>query len=63
MDKAYAIQAGREIRIIISPDDVDDMNASKMAREIAQKIEGELDYPGMIKVNVIREKRYIEYAK
>ncbi|MBN2726986.1 ribonuclease Y [Candidatus Mcinerneyibacteriota bacterium] len=63
VEKAYAIQAGREIRIIISPDDVDDMNASKMAREIAQKIEGELDYPGMIKVNVIREKRYIEYAK
>ena len=63
VEKAFAIQAGREIRIIISPDDVDDMNASKMAREIAQKIEGELDYPGMIKVNVIREKRYTEYAK
>ena len=63
VEKAYAIQAGREVRIIISPDDVDDIKAGKIAKEIAAKIEGELDYPGMIKVNVIREKRYIEYAK
>jgi len=63
VDKAFAIQAGREIRIIVVPDEVDDIRASGMAKEIAAKVEQELNYPGQIKINVIREKRYIEYAK
>lgn len=63
VDKAFAIQAGREIRIIVVPDEVDDPKASGMAKEIASKVEKEMNYPGQIKINVIREKRYIEYAK
>lgn len=63
VDKAYAIQAGREIRVFVSPDKVDDYGAVKLAREIADKIEQELKYPGEIKVNVIREKRIVEYAR
>jgi len=63
VEKAYAIQAGREIRIFVSPEEIDDWNAKKLAREIANKIEGELKYPGEIKVNVIRETRVIEYAR
>lgn len=63
VDKVYAIQAGREVRVFVSPDDVDDLSAIKMAKDIAEKIEGELKYPGEIKVNVIREKRVIEYAR
>ncbi len=63
VDKAYAIQAGREIRVFVNPDTIDDLKAIKMAQEIANKIEKELKYPGEIKVNIIREKRIIEYAK
>ncbi len=61
--KAYAIQAGREVRIFVEPQIVTDMGAFEMARDIAKKIEAELRYPGEIKVNVIRETRVIEYAR
>lgn len=63
VEKSYAIQAGREIRIMVRPEDVRDERMMIVAREIAQKIENELDYPGQIKVNVMRESRAIEYAK
>lgn len=63
VEKSYAIQAGREIRIMVKPDSVDDARMALMARDIVQKIENELDYPGQIKVSVIRESRAIEYAK
>jgi ribonuclease Y len=63
IDKAYAISAGREIRVIVSPKAVDDLTAIKLARDIANKIESTMQYPGTIKVNVIRETRAIEYAK
>ncbi|MDP2872980.1 MAG: ribonuclease Y [Bacillota bacterium] len=63
VDKAYAIQAGREVRIIVKPDRVDDLSSVRLARDIVKKIESELDYPGQIKVTVIRETRAVEYAK
>ncbi|MBU1056681.1 MAG: ribonuclease Y [Proteobacteria bacterium] len=63
IDKAYAIQAGREIRVLVRPDEISDIEAKKLARNIALKIENELKYPGEIKVNVIRESRVIEYAR
>ena len=63
IDKAYAISAGREVRIIVSPQAVDDLSAIKLARDIAVKIESTMQYPGTIKVNVIRETRAIEFAK
>ena len=63
MDKCYAIQAGREIRVMVKPDQVDDAKTMFLAKEIAKKIESELEYPGQIKVNVIREWRATEYAK
>jgi ribonuclease Y len=63
IDKAYAISAGREVRIIVSPKVVDDLSAIKLARDIATKIESTMQYPGTIKVNVIRETRAIEFAK
>ena len=63
VEKSYAISAGREIRIFVQPDKVDDLQALKLAKEMAQKIESELKYPGEIKVNVIRETRAVEYAK
>ncbi|HRN26697.1 MAG: ribonuclease Y [Ignavibacteriaceae bacterium] len=61
--KTYAIQAGREVRVVVEHDKVDDANADRLAREIAQKIEEEMDYPGQIKVVVIREVRKVGYAK
>ena len=61
--KAYALQAGREIRIIVEEDRLDDEKALMLARNIARKIEQEISFPGQIKVNVIREKRAIEYAR
>ena len=61
--KAYALQAGREVRIIVEEDRLTDEEASLMARDIAKKIEEEMNFPGQIKVNVIREKRAIEYAR
>jgi ribonuclease Y len=63
VEKAYAIQAGREIRIMVKPDRVDDLNAVRIAREIVKKIEEEMEYPGQIKVTVIRETRAVDYAK
>jgi len=63
VDKCYAIQAGREIRIIVKPEDIDDVEAMRLAKDISKKIEETLEYPGQIKVTVIREKRAIEYAK
>ena len=63
MDKAYAIQAGREIRVLVKPQEIDDATAASMAREMAKKIEEELQYPGQIKVTVLRETRAVEYAK
>lgn len=63
IEKSYAIQAGRELRIMVKPEELDDNQIVLVAREIVKKIEEELDYPGQIKVNVIRETRAIEYAK
>ena len=63
VEKSFAIQAGREVRIIVKPDKVDDAGMTLLARDIVKKIEKDLDYPGQIKVNVIRETRSIEYAK
>lgn len=63
VEKSYAIQAGREIRIMIKPENVDDAGAVEVARDIVKRIESELEYPGQIKVNVIRETRAVEYAK
>jgi len=63
VEKSYAIQAGREIRIIVRPDAVDDLSSHRLARDIRKRIEDELDYPGHIKITVIRETRAVEYAK
>ena len=63
IDKAYAISAGREVRVIVRPEKVDDLSGIKLARDIANKIESTMQYPGTIKVNVIRETRAIEFAK
>ncbi|RXT15187.1 ribonuclease Y [Ammoniphilus sp. CFH 90114] len=63
VEKSYAIQAGREVRIMVKPEVVDDLEAHRLAREITKQIESELDYPGHIKVTVIRETRAVEYAK
>jgi len=63
VEKSYAIQAGREVRIIVKPEDIDDLSALKLAKDIAKKIETDLQYPGTIKVNVIREVRATEFAK
>lgn len=63
IEKAYAISAGREIRVMVMPEKIDDLTAIKLARDIANKIESTMQYPGTIKVNVIRETRATEYAK
>ena len=63
VDKCFAIQAGREIRVIVKPEQIDDAQTLFLAKDIAKKIEAELEYPGQIKVNVIREWRGVEYAK
>jgi len=63
VDKSYAIQAGREVRVFVNPEKVTDLEAHKLAKGIAEKIEKDLKYPGQIKVNVLRETRVIEYAK
>jgi ribonucrease Y len=63
VDKVFAIQAGREIRVIVTPDDVDDTRMSSLSEEIARRIEGELQYPGQIKVVVIRETRAVDFAR
>jgi ribonuclease Y len=63
VEKAYAIEAGREIRVFVKPEEVDDFRAKKLAKEIANRIQEELEYPGEIKVTLIRETRIIEYAR
>lgn len=63
VEKSFAIQAGREIRIIVKPDKINDAQMTLMARDIAKKVEDEMEYPGQIKVNIIRETRVVEYAK
>jgi ribonuclease Y len=63
VDKSYAIQAGREIRIIVKPEEIDDLGISTLSRDIAHKVEESLQYPGQIKVTVIRETRAVDYAK
>lgn len=63
VEKSFAIQAGREVRIIVKPDKISDEQMTVLAREISKRIEDEMDYPGQIKVNIIREKRVVDYAK
>ncbi len=63
VDKSFAIQAGREVRVLVKPEQIDDLTAMKVAREIANKIEADLQYPGTVKVNVIRETRFSETAR
>jgi ribonucrease Y len=63
VQQSYAIQAGREIRIIVRPEDIDDLEATRLARDVARKVEDTMQYPGQIKVTVIRETRAIDYAK
>jgi ribonuclease Y len=63
VSQSYAIQAGREVRIIVRPEDIDDLAATRLARDIAKKIEETMQYPGQIKVTVIRETRAVDYAR
>jgi ribonucrease Y len=63
VSQSYAIQAGREVRIIVKPEDIDDLDATRLARDIAKKIEETMQYPGQIRVTVIRETRAVDYAK
>lgn len=63
VEKVYAIQAGREVRIIVKPEEIDDLSAMRLARDIVKNIEANLEYPGQIKVTVIRETRSVEYAR
>ncbi len=63
VEKSFAIQAGREVRIIVKPEKISDAEMTLMARDVAKKVENEMDYPGQIKVNIIRETRVVEYAK
>jgi ribonuclease Y len=63
VEKVYAIQAGREIRVTVKPERIDDLAAHRLARGMAERIQGEVDYPGQIRVTIIRETRAVEYAK
>jgi ribonuclease Y len=63
VEKSYAIQAGREIRIIVEPKKVDDASAVLLARDIASRIEQDMEYPGQVQVTVVRESRAVEYAR
>ena len=63
VERSFAVQAGREVRILVRPDEIDDLASSRLARDIVRKIEEQLTYPGQIKVTVIRETRAVEYAK
>jgi ribonuclease Y len=63
VEKSFAIQAGREVRVLVEPGEVDDLGALTLSREIARKIEDELAYPGQIRVTVVRETRAVDYAR
>ena len=63
VEKSFAIQAGREIRVLVKPEKISDDQMVVLSRDIAKKIEDEMEYPGQIKVNVIRESRVVDYAK
>ena len=63
VERSFAVQAGREVRILVRPEEIDDLTAGRLARDIVRKIEEQLTYPGQIKVTVIRETRAVEYAK
>jgi ribonuclease Y len=63
VEKTYAIQAGREMRIMVKPEEIDDLQSMRLSRDIAKKIEESLSYPGQVKVTVIRETRAVDYAK
>ena len=63
VERVFAIQAGREIRVVVVPDDVDDIRMTTLAEEIARRIEAELQYPGQIKVVLIRETRAVDFAR
>ena len=63
VEKSFAIQAGREVRILVRPEEIDDLAAAKLSKEIAKKVEEEVQYPGQVKIHVIRETRAVEYAK
>jgi ribonuclease Y len=63
VEKVFAIQAGREVRVIVTPDDVDDARMTTLSEEIARRIESELQYPGQIKVVLIRETRAVDFAR
>jgi ribonucrease Y len=63
VEKAYALQAGREVRVMVKPEQVDEDEAWRLNRDIVKRIEDTLDYPGQIKVTVIRETRVVDYAK
>lgn len=63
VEKSFAIQAGREVRILVRPEEIDDLSAAKLSKEIAKKVEEEVQYPGQVKIHVIRETRAVEYAK
>jgi len=63
VDKSYAIQAGREVRIIVKPEKISDAQMTILARDVSKKVEEEMEYPGQIKVNIIRETRVVDYAK
>jgi ribonuclease Y len=63
VERSFAIQAGREVRIIVRPNEIDDLGSMRLARDVSKKIEETLQYPGQIKVTVVRETRAVEYAK